>query len=429
MILIFTEKLTPRMNYVFHQILRGVLGLELEFTSKIENFIAYKGLKFSYGKSKMGNEIFVKEFGILSQQGINEADINVEDWNGVACFFGVGDDSDIPFDIFSASFYLLSRYEEYLPHVKDDVGRYQPQDSLAFRHKFLRQPVVDIWAYRFKKILQKQFPDANFPERKFKVRNILSVAELYKYRKKGLMRNFGGGIWDLFKLRIKDLYIRFKTLLYLKKDPYDVYRELLQFSKQHRISWNYMFQLSDYSIHNKNLGYNKLTYHAMIKSMGDYGKIGLLLGYEALSDIKILRKEKKRWESIVNQDLEMAMVNDYGLNLPDLYNNYDSLEIEKDFSMGYVDRIGFRAGTCTPFLYYDINLERISPLVLYPTAFNSKVLSRASFFEVKTGVEQLIKNVKEVDGQLQVAFKNYDFAEGENHEKVYQLLEIINDYE
>ncbi len=44
---------------------------------------------------------------------------------------------DFPFDIFAASFYLLSRYEEYLPHEKDMYGRYAHTNSLAFREHFL----------------------------------------------------------------------------------------------------------------------------------------------------------------------------------------------------------------------------------------------------------------------------------------------------
>lgn len=429
MLLIFVEKITPRMNYTFHQVLERILGLEIDFTSKIEEFIAFNGMKFSYGKSKMGNELFVKDCGFLSQQGVAEIEIEVKDWGEVPCFFEAVEDSDIPFDIFSASFYMLSRYEEYLPYVKEEYGRYPAEESLAFKNRFLRKPVVDIWAYKFKKVLQGHFPEAKLPERKYQVTNILSVTELYKYRKKGFMRNFGGGMRDLFRLRFKFIYNRIKTLVRLQKDPYDIYRDLLQFSKQYRIDWRFMFQLSDYSIHNKNLGYNNLTYHAMIKSMGDYGKIGLLLGYEALFDIQVLKKEKKRWEKIVNQDLERALVNDYCLNLPSLYNNYDILEITNDYSMGFVYRVGFRAGTCTPFLYYDLNLERISPLVLHPTAVNSKVFEISSFFEIKTAVEQILKDVKSVDGHMQMVFKNYDFAEGSQQEKIYQLLETINQNE
>ena len=66
------------------------------------------------------------------------------------------------FDIFAASFYLLSRYEEFLPHVKDDYGRFLATESIAFKHDFLKQPVVDIWAYKLKSVLEEKFD--NYPE-------------------------------------------------------------------------------------------------------------------------------------------------------------------------------------------------------------------------------------------------------------------------
>lgn len=282
MILIFTQKVTPRKNYIFNQVLGRILGLQIKITSKIEEFIASKERKFSYGKSRMGNEFFVKSYGLLDGQGIVEMDIEVKDWQGVPCFFEVGQECDVPFDIFSASFYMLSRYEEYLPHIKDDLGGFPPKESLAFKNKFLTRPVVDLWAYKFKEALTKHFPELEIPSRKYGAKNILAVAELYKYRKKGLMRNLSGGIRDLLQLRFIGVYERIRTQIFWAKDPYDVYEELLRFSKQHKIKWNFMFQLSDYSLYNKNIGYNRITYHSMIKSMGDYGKIGLLIGYEAV---------------------------------------------------------------------------------------------------------------------------------------------------
>ena len=49
------------------------------------------------------------------------------------------DDEIIPFDVFSATFFLVSRYEEYLPHVKDDYGRFLATESLAFKEDFLQE--------------------------------------------------------------------------------------------------------------------------------------------------------------------------------------------------------------------------------------------------------------------------------------------------
>jgi len=128
----------------------------------------------------------------------------------------------------------------------------------------------------------------------------------------------------------------------------------------------------------------------------------------------------------VNRDLEMAMSNNDGLNLPELYNNYDLLEIGHDYSMGYVQKIGFRAGTCTPFLYYDLNLERISPLVLHPVACNSVSFRYSSYFEVKTIMERLRKDVKGVEGHLIMRYKNSNFAYSAGQEKFFQLLEKMN---
>ena len=64
-------------------------------------------------------------------------------------------DSDLPFDIFAASFFLVSRYEEYLDYQPDEYGRFQASSSLAFRNGFLGIPVVDLWAKEMSKAFLK----------------------------------------------------------------------------------------------------------------------------------------------------------------------------------------------------------------------------------------------------------------------------------
>lgn len=426
MILIYTSTLTPRINYTFRQVCGNILGLEIKFTSKIEEFIAHEGPKLSYGKQKLGNELFIQQAELLLEQGFTDIDVRVAKWDETVCFFKVSEQSGLPFDIFAASFFMLSRYEEYLPHVKDEFGRYPFQESTAYKQDFITQPVVDIWAHKFKKVLLERFPQMSFDSKGFRNRNILAVSQAYKYRKKGIVRAIGSSFRDFFSLQLKELIERFRVLTFLKKDPYDVYNELVAFSKKENIPWCFMFQLSNYSVRDKNIGYNKIKYHALIKSMGDYGEIGLLPGYEALFRFKTLRVEKKRWEGIVNRPLKFLLSNMYDINLPDLYNNFDTLEFERDFSMGFVDTIGFRAGTCTPFLFYDINFERISPLILETPVFNSKVLKNMSYFEVKTTLEKIKAEVQQVEGKLVLIFENSDFAEARNRSKYLDLINGLN---
>ena len=150
MLLVYTSKITPRLKFVFKQICTRILNLPVSFTNVIEEFIAHDSLKMSYGPQPLGSEFFVRSNGLLLEQGLSDLELNVQTWEDTKCFFASGEKSHIPFDIFSAAFYLLSRYEEYLPHVKDNYGRFTKEESLAFQSGFLHQPVIDIWAYKFK---------------------------------------------------------------------------------------------------------------------------------------------------------------------------------------------------------------------------------------------------------------------------------------
>ncbi|MDQ7915976.1 carbohydrate esterase [Mesonia sp. MT50] len=427
MLLIYVKTLTPRINYTFKQVCANILGYEIGFTSKIEEFVAHEGMKLSYGKQKMGNEFFIQEAGLLNEQGFSDVDLKFYSWDKTTCFFKVSERSDIPYDIFSASFYLLSRYEEYLPHVKDDFGRYPFEESIGYKHDFLEQPVVDLWAYKFNTLLCERFSKDNSVKRKFQNKNVLAVSEAYKYRKKGLVRSIGASLRDFFKLDVSDLIERFKVLFFITKDPYDIYDGLVKESKQNHYKWHFLFQLSNYSINSKNVSYNKIKYHTLIKSMGDYGEIGLLPGYEALYSFATLKLEKKRWESIVNRPLSFVGSYNFDLNLPTLYNNFDKLEIEQDFSMSYAEAVGFRAGTCTSFLYYDINFERISPLVLEPVVFNSNCIKHHTFFELKTQLEKIKEDVEKVGGSLNILMNNKDFDDWNKERKYLNLITYLNE--
>src|SRR5699024_9220283 len=127
-----------------------------------------------------------------------------------------------------------------------------------------------------------------------------AVSQAFLYRKKGIVRTIGASLRDLVGLRFKSILERFKVLILRKKDPYDVYDSLIDFSKKNPLDLYVMFQLSNYSMVNKNIGHHKKMYHSLIKSMADYFSVGLLPGDEALRNFDVLKTEKNRFEFIVN---------------------------------------------------------------------------------------------------------------------------------
>jgi len=109
MLLVYTHKITPRLKYTFKQICIRILGVPVSFTTTIEEFIAHDSLKMSYTRQPLGNEIFIRSHDLLFEQGIADIDIHMHHWENTKCFFYNGEKSSLPYDIFAASFYLLSR--------------------------------------------------------------------------------------------------------------------------------------------------------------------------------------------------------------------------------------------------------------------------------------------------------------------------------
>ncbi len=424
MLLVYTPKITSRLKYSFRHICTRILEIPVQFTSKVEEFIAHDSIKMSYAKQPLSNEFYIKSHELLFDHGLSDIDINVLDWDDTKCFFVTGERSALPFDIFSAAFYLLSRYEEYLPHVKDEYGRFTAKESLAYNNDFLHQPVIDIWAYKFRKKLKETFPDYQFEERTYKVQTVIDVPVAYYYKHKGLMRTIGGTIKDIFKF--KKLYQRYLVLFNVKRDPYNTFKWIINKQKHANHKFSVFFLIAEYSTFDKNINPNRKPFVSLIKSVADYCRVGLKVSFLALNDEVILKQEKLRMESIINRDLEISRNSFSKLNLPTTYRQLLDLEISEDFSMGYVNDLGFRAGTCTPFLFYDLDYEVQTPLLINSFCLmDFSLLKIQSFLDKKETLEKLIKQVKKVNGTFTPVFHNYTFSDDERWKDFKQLFNII----
>ena len=426
MLLVYTHKITPRLKYTFKHICKRILGLEVKFTSKVEDFIAHDSLKMSYTKQPLSNELFVRSHSLLFEQGLSDLDINVQSWDNTKGFFLAGERSDLPYDIFAASFYLLSRYEEYLPHVKDEYGRFMAKESIAFTNRFLNQPVVDIWAYKLRDVLQQKFPEYKFHERYYEVSPVIDVPMAYYFRQKGLLRTIGGSLSDIGRFKLKQFYQRYSVLMGFKRDPYDTFKWIITKQKQFKKKFMVLFLLGDYSTYDKNINTNKKEFISLIKSVADYCDVGIKASYFALDDLSILKKEKLKIEVITNKVLEAVRNSFSKLNLPTSYRNFVELEIHQDYSMGYVDTLGFRAGTCTPFQFYDLDYEVQTPLQINPYhCMDFALIKYQSLLDKTEHLQKLINEIKAVNGTFTPIFHNYTFSDSERWEGFRSLFNLI----
>jgi hypothetical protein len=409
MILVYSHKITPRVRYVFKHIFTRVLLIPIDFTTKVEEFVAHNGPKMSYAKTALGNEFFVRSNQLLFEQGVNDLEINIQQWDAVPCFFNAGAKSSIPFDIFAASFYLISRYEEYLPHVKDIHQRYTADESLAFKNKFLEKPVVDIWAYKLLNHLQEKFPNYKYQTRAYQFISTIDIDNAFAYKHKSLVRSVGGFFKDLSQFKIFNIWDRFAVISRIKKDPFDTFDKIIDIKKQSNIRTIFFFLIGDYTTFDTNVSASKNKFRLLIKSMVDYARVGLHPSYFSMQNPSVLKKEKKRLERITNMPIMRSRQHYLRFSLPETYQHLIDLEITEDYSMGYASHVGFRASTCTPFYFYDLDFEIQTPLKIFPFALMDTTLNDYMNLTPKQSLGKIrdLKNeVKAVNGTFITLFHN-----------------------
>src|SRR4051812_32576123 len=123
MILILVPASTPRIDYIFGLIFTTILKVDYRLTTDLSEYENFSGPKFAYGIPEIKSGLFYGAAGLLMEQSLNRQQLTKVVDGEVSGFFAVKS-GRLSFDPFASAFYLVSRYEEYLPHVKDRHGRY-----------------------------------------------------------------------------------------------------------------------------------------------------------------------------------------------------------------------------------------------------------------------------------------------------------------
>jgi len=426
MVLVYTHHITPRVKYAFNMLFQQFLSCEVTYTTQVEEFIAYDGVKISYTKNPLGKELFFRSHSILFEKGIVEQEIHVRSWKGQKIFFEQTDNSAMPFDVFAAGFYLLSRYEEYLPHIKDRFHRFPAKQSLAYKNSFLKIPIIEYWLKELVLVLQTKFPNFNPPSRQFKFLNTIDVDNAYCYLEKGLIRTVGAVCRSLLRFDFKPISKRFKVLLGKEKDPYDTFDYLLKLQKKYDFESIYFFLLADYGHNDKNITHTSKKFQTLVKTISDYVKVGIHPSWASNSDSHKLSMEINRLESIVNREVHRSRQHFLRLDLPNTYRRLIDLGILHDYTMGYAAQVGFRAGTSLPFYFYDLDMEMQTSLLIHPFAVMDGTLNEYMELPIDDAqylVKEIINYVKEVDGVFISLWHNETLGDNRNWKDWRQVYE------
>lgn len=404
-LLIYTPEITIRLRYVAQQFFSRILGIKFTLTTDRSAFLTYSGPKLAYAKQSLGVGLWMKSHDLLFDGGIEDYPIGVVEWSGIPCFFQTAEHEPIACDLLAASFYLLTRYEEYLPHVSDEHGRFPAAQSLGARHGFLTLPVVDLWAQRLLGLLTEQFGDLKAQKNVYHYCSMLNVSASHEFLYRGFLRQISGVLMDILGFKLRRLGYRALVGMGMKRDPYDLYEEVLKAHKKLGQVPKVFFQLAQYGPFDKNVSpYNRHFQH-LIKSVGDYAQIALAASYASFDDPELLLEEKKVLSDIVHRPIDSCKTRYNRLNIPLTYRDMVDAGFTQDYSMGYTHDLGFRAGTCTPFYFYDLYLEMQQPIMVYPFAVQDyALLKEKSVADALRKMQAMYDQVHQLGGWMGVIF-------------------------
>lgn len=435
MLLVYIPKLTNRLGYTLKVVLGSILRINYEITTDKDFFLSYEGAKLCYGTERTDEKaVWIKSQKLLFQYSIEDQEIGCIDYENTKAIFPVfGKDLDFPFDLLAATFYQISRYEEYLPNRRDEHGRFMATESIAYKHHFLHQPVVEIWAKHLGDRLRERFPDLNIPTRKFEITSTVDIDAAYRYRHKGIMRTMIGFGKDI--LREKNplaAKARWRSIIHKEEDPYDTFEYMLEQQKQHpRHQMAYFVLLADYGIFDKNISYLNHEFRELLKHLADHAKVGIHTSYASFEDPQLIETEASRLHDILNHNIVRNRCHFLRLQLPSTYRSLLQYGIKHDYTMGYADEPGYRAGTSTAFYFYDLGSDSETELLVHPFAIIDSALQRHKGYspaQAKEVYKSMIDELAEVGGTFQCVWHNESFSERFGWEGWRKLFEWVQQY-
>lgn len=400
MILVYSNTITPRVRFSFDLIFTRILGQQVDFTKNKDELSSFEGIRINYSNQEIEGSLQFKINGLLHKKGIENPDINVFSWRDTPVFFKVNNDN-FPFDAFAASFYLATRYEEYLPHARDKFNRFNAEDSVAYKHNFLHIPVINIWAQWIEDLIATKFPAFQKINRKYRFVSTIDVDNAYAYIEKGFVRTLGGLALTLLNKQKEEFHSRIETLRGIKTDPFDTFKKLKKLHDAYHVEAKYFFLLGDYGLNDKNVPYTSKKFQSLMKEVADYYEVGIHPSFASNDDVAILKKEIDRLFSIIHKKIEISRQHFLKLEFPSTYRNLIECEVKEDYTMGYASQLGFRASVCSSYLFYDLDREHITDLIIHPFCFMEATLRHYLDIEATDAVNTLkpvIDAVKAVNG-------------------------------
>ncbi|MGM0478975.1 MAG: polysaccharide deacetylase family protein [Bacteroidota bacterium] len=331
-------------------------------------------------------------------------------------------------DLIASAFFMLTRWEETISEERDEHDRFPDSSALAVREQFHQRPVVNEYIEFFRYIFSKWNGAPVSYNRQYEplithdVDEITRAAPFFKH-----VRILGA---DLIRRRsISEFFRSLKKGIEVAINPENddswTFERFMKTSENHHLTSHFYFipgkkgeEDYRYSIDHK----HTLKAIDFIQKSGHI--VGIHPSYRVKNKASYFTEEKRRLENVCNHQIDEGRHHYLRVNLPHTLRFWEQNKMKFDSSIGYSKHIGFRAGMCYPYPFFDIFERRQLQLVEHPL-----ILMDVALFNQTRKVEDMKQKIKTLSDQVRQYEGEFVFLWHNNNIHHPNWREIGKDYE
>jgi hypothetical protein len=278
-------------------------------------------------------------------------------------------------------------------------------------------------------ILKARNYSLSIKPRKFNQIITIDLDSAYAFKHKGIIRVLLSAFKSVITNGKPDFVKRFKVLAGLEADPFDIYSNLFTIlPSSPQTIW--FVHAGKWGKYDKPIPISTPAMKALVGTLAEKYRVGIHPSYSSFMNEHKTREELADLVNALDQAVACSRQHYIRLRLPMSYRILTKMGITEDYSMGYSDTVGFRAGTCTPFVFYDLISEQPLNLKVFPfqvmdSIFVNEKISPEKAREIIFG---LIEAVRRVNGTfISVWHVDYLSGYGQSDGWFSLLKDVLND--
>ncbi len=263
------------------------------------------------------------------------------------------------FDLFGYAFYLLSRCDEHFTEYFDEWGRFQSGGCIQKQWGEVERAYLDEWRTHLISLLGLE--DKRIAQHELTIDIDSPFAFKYKsflFHMGGLVNDVLRGRWDWVKSRVQ--------VMLGHSDPYDTYATLNAMSQEHHINLRYFVLCAERSALDRGMSVHQEKGWKHLMSRLAAQEWGWHPSFAGHANKLKHRAELERLQQRSSVKIQSVRFHYLKENLFQMSPRLLSWGIVENYSMGFAETVGYRAGTSRSFHWYDWQSDAVSELKLVP---------------------------------------------------------------